>query len=149
MNPERSGSSPDQSPEAWGEIAQEYELAFERVSGQYSEQTLDALGISAGERVLDVAAGAGALSLLAARRGATVLATDFAPGMIARHELQDPEAYWTAFTRSAPPLAYLFGRLSPEQVAAVGRAYVAALRAQAKDGAPVLEAEACLGIGIA
>src|SRR5690606_18153717 len=37
-----------------------------------------------GSRVLDVAAGTGALALAAARAGAQVLATDFAPGMVAR-----------------------------------------------------------------
>lgn len=37
-----------------------------------------------GERVLDVAAGTGALALEAAAGGARVLATDFSPGMVER-----------------------------------------------------------------
>ena len=43
-------------------------------------------GLRPGERLLDVAAGTGALGLPAARFGAQVLATDIAPAMIERLE---------------------------------------------------------------
>lgn len=43
---------------------------------------LDAAGVRSGSRVLDVAAGAGGQSLAAARRGASVLATDISPAIL-------------------------------------------------------------------
>lgn len=48
-----------------------------------SHQLLDALGVGDGDRVLDVAAGHGNCALAAARRGATVVASDFSPVMVA------------------------------------------------------------------
>jgi ubiquinone/menaquinone biosynthesis C-methylase UbiE len=44
--------------------------------GEATEHMLDAAGVGPGARVLDVAAGAGGQSLAAARRGASVVATD-------------------------------------------------------------------------
>jgi SAM-dependent methyltransferase len=63
----------------------DYELIAEPFTQPYAEQAVVlAGGVRAGTRVLDVAAGTGALTLLAARAGAHVLGTDFAPGMVAR-----------------------------------------------------------------
>lgn len=47
-----------------------------------SERLVEALGIGPGQDVLDVAAGHGNCAVAAARRGAAVTATDFAPGMV-------------------------------------------------------------------
>ena len=155
--------SPDQIAENWGAIAADYERAFEGLSTQYAAHALRLLELRPGERVLDVAAGTGTFSLQAARAGAEVLATDFAPGMVDRlkarmeaagfqsvtvvtstatQQILEPEAYWADFTRSAPPLAFLFGKLGPERTAVVGQAYLEALRAQAEDGVPTLSVEA-------
>jgi len=60
--------------------------AIEDWLGPATDRMLDAAGISAGARVLDVAAGAGGQTLAAARRaGATglVLATDISPAILA------------------------------------------------------------------
>jgi ubiquinone/menaquinone biosynthesis C-methylase UbiE len=76
--------SPDQNPENWSDIATDYEQVFQPLSTQFAAETLRRLDLKPGERVIDVAAGTGAFSLQAARAGAHVLATDFAPGMIAR-----------------------------------------------------------------
>lgn len=48
-----------------------------------SQQLLDALSVGPGDRVLDVAAGHGNCALAAAQRGATVVASDFSPVMLA------------------------------------------------------------------
>ena len=51
-----------------------------------SAAALDLVGLKADETFLDVAAGPGGLGLAAARLGATVLATDWAPAMVAQFE---------------------------------------------------------------
>ena len=61
-----------------------YEATAHRITGLVSNTALDLVGVGPGTRILDIAAGAGALSGPAAERGATVLATDFAPGMVWR-----------------------------------------------------------------
>ncbi|HET6405922.1 MAG TPA: methyltransferase domain-containing protein [Candidatus Thermoplasmatota archaeon] len=50
----------------------------------FSEAALEATKLAPGERALDVASGPGALALAAARAGARVVATDFAPAMVER-----------------------------------------------------------------
>jgi ubiquinone/menaquinone biosynthesis C-methylase UbiE len=49
-----------------------------------SQAILDACAISAGQELLDVAAGTGNLALLAAREGAAVVASDLTPAMVER-----------------------------------------------------------------
>jgi ubiquinone/menaquinone biosynthesis C-methylase UbiE len=267
--------SPDQIPERWSAIAPAYEHVFEGLSSQFAADALRLLQLRPGMRVIDVAAGTGAFSLLAARSGAQVLATDFAPGMVARlreriaaggltgitadvmdgqalavpdasfdagvsvlgliffpdirkgieelrrvlrpggraaivcwgdvrdfqlltpvmqairkvvpefqppstppvwarlagsdslrHEMEtagfrgvrittltrtlkieSPEAFWADFTRSAPPLAYLFEQIGPDRTAAVGRLYLESLVAGSGDDSPTVSTEACIGIG--
>jgi ubiquinone/menaquinone biosynthesis C-methylase UbiE len=267
--------SPDQLPDGWGAIAADYEMAFEGLTTQFAADVLGLLGLQPGERVIDVAAGTGAFSLMAARAGIEVLATDFAPGMVARireriaaanvsgisagvmdgqaltvadasfdasvsilgliffpdiakglselrrvlrsggraavvcwndpgslpmmtllvrsirkvvpdfrppaalpvwarlagpssvrdqmlaagfrevqvttstgHlKIESPRSFWTHFTCSAPPLAYLFKELGPERTEAVGREYLEALSAESDDGTPTLRVEGCIGVG--
>lgn len=77
-------TTPDQVAQGWSDVADAYDRGIAPFLTQYARDALDAAGAREGARVLDVAAGSGALSLEAARRGARVLATDFAPGMIER-----------------------------------------------------------------
>ncbi|WP_375286076.1 class I SAM-dependent methyltransferase [Sphingomonas sp.] len=64
-------------------FARVYEATAHRNTGQIAAVALDRVGgIGWGTRVLDIAAGAGALSVPAALRGASVLAIDHAPGMV-------------------------------------------------------------------
>jgi SAM-dependent methyltransferase len=74
--------SPDRTPDAWSAGAEGYEAAFAPFTGPFSDEALRLTGVGPGTRVLDVAAGSGALSRRAARLGADVLATDFASGMV-------------------------------------------------------------------
>ena len=79
--------TPDQQPDAWSSSAAGYDEAFAGFTGPYADSLLDATGLSEDHDVLDVAAGTGALTLRAARRGAkSVHGTDFAPGMVAALE---------------------------------------------------------------
>lgn len=72
----------DQLPDTWSSVAAEYDQSFAGYTGAYSDDLLDIVAIDGMEQVLDVAAGTGAFSLRAARLGAEVTATDFAPGMV-------------------------------------------------------------------
>lgn len=70
-------------PHMTDDFARVYERTANRNTGQIAAAALDRVGdVRWGTRVLDIAAGAGALSVPAALRGATVLAIDNAPGMI-------------------------------------------------------------------
>jgi ubiquinone/menaquinone biosynthesis C-methylase UbiE len=71
-------------PEAWDAIAEGYDLYVSPQEVDLAKQALALVGLKAGERFLDVAAGPGGLSLPAARLGAKVLATDWSPAMIDR-----------------------------------------------------------------
>ena len=56
-----------------------------------SHELCDACAVSAGQEVLDVAAGDGNFALACAREGASVVASDFAPGMVARGRARSEE----------------------------------------------------------
>jgi ubiquinone/menaquinone biosynthesis C-methylase UbiE len=71
-------------PEAWDAIAEGYDLHVAPQEVELANEALRLVGLKAGERFLDVAAGTGGLSLPAARVGAQVLATDWSPAMIDR-----------------------------------------------------------------
>lgn len=68
----------------WDGAAERYERAAHPYTARYVEAALAWVPLTAASRVLDVAAGTGALALAAAESGAQVLATDFSPGMVAR-----------------------------------------------------------------
>jgi ubiquinone/menaquinone biosynthesis C-methylase UbiE len=70
--------------EAWDAIAEGYDRYVAPQELELAEEALALVGLKPGERVLDVAAGTGGLSLPAARLGARVLATDWSPAMIER-----------------------------------------------------------------
>ena len=77
----------DHAPaEAWDAIAAGYAEHVAPSEQRISALALDLVGLRADESFLDVAAGPGGLGLAAARRGATVLATDWAPAMLAQFD---------------------------------------------------------------
>jgi ubiquinone/menaquinone biosynthesis C-methylase UbiE len=69
-------------PEAWDAIAVGYDQFVAPGEEPFALDALRLVGLQAGERFLDVAAGSGGLSLPAARLGASVMATDWSPAMI-------------------------------------------------------------------
>lgn len=73
-----------QRPQEWDVVAEKYERAFVKVSRKFAAHALRLASVQAGMRVLDVAAGTGALTLAAARAGAQVDAIDFSPVMVGR-----------------------------------------------------------------
>lgn len=73
-----------ENPDNWDTEAQHYEKTAHPFTERYAEAALARVALTPDCRVLDVAAGTGALALLAARTGAKVLATDFSSGMIVR-----------------------------------------------------------------
>lgn len=74
------------SPDAWERLAAGYDEFVAPGEEPFASEALRMVGLRAGESFLDVAAGTGGLSLPAARLGARVLATDWAPAMVARFE---------------------------------------------------------------
>ena len=68
--------------EAWDAIAEGFDRYVAPQEAELASEALRMVGLEAGERFLDVAAGTGGLSLPAARLGAEVLATDWSPAMM-------------------------------------------------------------------
>lgn len=71
---------------AWDQIAEGYDKYVSDTEIWLANEALRLVGLRKGQTFLDVAAGAGGLSLPAARLGAKVLATDWSPEMIRRFE---------------------------------------------------------------
>lgn len=67
----------------WDKAASHYQATAHPFTARFAEAALQRVSLTPESRVLDVAAGTGALALAAARTGAQVLATDFSPGMVA------------------------------------------------------------------
>jgi len=72
--------------EAWDAIAAGYRRYVAPQEAALVDEALRLVGLKAGERFLDVAAGTDALSLPAAHLGARVVAIDFSPAMIEQFE---------------------------------------------------------------
>lgn len=72
-----------ENPDHWDVATRQYRQTAHPFTARYAEAALARVALTPESRVLDVAAGTGALALAAARSGARVLATDFSPGMVA------------------------------------------------------------------
>jgi SAM-dependent methyltransferase len=73
---------PDQRPDAWSATAADYHAFSAHVTLPFAEDAARLVSLGPNSRVIDVAAGTGNFTFAAARRGASVLATDFAPAML-------------------------------------------------------------------
>jgi SAM-dependent methyltransferase len=68
--------------EGWSRIPEGYHRFFGPITGRAAEPLLDAAGVRAGMRVLDVATGPGYVAGRAAARGASVVGIDFSPQIL-------------------------------------------------------------------
>jgi SAM-dependent methyltransferase len=75
---------PDQQPGRWDNHVAVYEAVFERLTDAFARRAIDRLGLKSGHHLIDVAAGSGGAALIAAARGAHVLAVDASPRMVSR-----------------------------------------------------------------
>jgi ubiquinone/menaquinone biosynthesis C-methylase UbiE len=73
-----------EKPDHWDAAATHYEKTAHPFTARFAEDALARVALTPASRVLDVAAGTGALALAAARTGAQIVATDFSPGMVGR-----------------------------------------------------------------
>jgi SAM-dependent methyltransferase len=77
------GPSPADNPHMTDDFARVYELTGNRITAPVAMEAFRRVSpVGHGARVLDIAAGAGALSIPAAFSSASVLAVDIAPGMV-------------------------------------------------------------------
>ena len=75
---------PDQCSERWDDHVVLYEEVFEPLSLAFARKAIEKLRLGAGDRVLDIAAGAGGPTIAMAEMGAHTTAIDASAGMIAR-----------------------------------------------------------------
>lgn len=93
---------------AWAGSAAAYEAGFGRLCAYPVPQLLDAAGVAAGVRVLDVGTGTGSAAAAAGARGARVVAVDAEPDM-ARHAARAvPDA--SVHVAALPQLPYADGQ---------------------------------------
>jgi SAM-dependent methyltransferase len=74
----------------WENKAGGYDRLVGHVTSRFAEPLLDAANVTGGTRVLDVATGPGHVAARAAERGASVVAVDVAPAMVALAERLHP-----------------------------------------------------------
>ena len=75
---------PDQQPHRWDDHVSVYETVFEPFTLQFAQAAISALGLGAGQTVLDVGAGSGGAALAMAEQGLRVTAIDASPRMVDR-----------------------------------------------------------------
>lgn len=75
-------SSPLTQPDSWNFVAEGYLAEIAPLHVHYARDALELARLPGNARVLDVAAGPGTLSLLAAERAERVVAVDFSAGML-------------------------------------------------------------------
>ncbi|HEX6014082.1 MAG TPA: methyltransferase domain-containing protein [Geminicoccaceae bacterium] len=120
--------------ERWGAKAESYDRLTGQVTRRLVEPLLDAAGVRAGTRVLDVATGPGHLAAAAAARGAKVTGVDIAAGMLAVAAARHPQVEFVQADAEALPFppaefdavvgAFVMNHLPRPEVAVAGFASV-------------------------
>ncbi|MBI3517098.1 MAG: methyltransferase domain-containing protein [Proteobacteria bacterium] len=88
----------------WQDAATRYSGSFAHATAGYVAPLLDAVGCSAGARLLDVACGPGPVSAAAAQPGCIVIGVDFSPAMLAEARRRVPTATFQEGDAEALPL---------------------------------------------
>jgi SAM-dependent methyltransferase len=88
--------------DVYGRGAQAYARVLDPTLEPMALHTIDIAGIAAGDRVMDLATGTGAIARAAARTGARVAALDLSRGMLAAARDLSPRSI--AFIRADAPL---------------------------------------------
>lgn len=78
----------------WQGAAAEYDATFADATMPFAEALLDAAGVTAGTRVLDVCCGTGIVTAAAAARGAQPIGFDFSPAMLNQARQWHPELHF-------------------------------------------------------
>ena len=107
----------------WAGRATAYERGFARLTAHTAGALLDAAGVEAGTRVLDVGTGPGVVAGAAAARGARVTAVDAEPSMATVTRIKDE------FDRLVARYAVDAGQVALPAVAVLGSGQRAADRA--------------------
>lgn len=81
VDPEADRALKDKHRTMWGTIG-DYDAVASAFTLELGRILVDLVGVSEGDRVLDVAAGTGAVAIPAARAGARVVASDLAPELL-------------------------------------------------------------------
>jgi len=91
--------SPLAAPEPWNLVADDYTLELLPMFELFSRDALGLAPTAAGARLLDVAAGPGTLTLMAAKSGRSLAAIDFSPQMVANLKRRLNDAHLDADVR--------------------------------------------------
>jgi ubiquinone/menaquinone biosynthesis C-methylase UbiE len=89
--------------EGWQRVGGAYSDSFGRITRQSAEPLLDAVGLRAGMRLLDVCCGPGFVTLAAAARGAGAVGADLTAAMFAATRRAHPELEFRAADAQALP----------------------------------------------
>lgn len=87
----------------WQKVAGPYAETFAALTAQSIAPLLDAVGVTNGTRLLDIATGPGHLAAAAARRRARATGLDFSSEMVARARAAHPHAEFTVGDAQALP----------------------------------------------
>lgn len=87
----------------WERAAQGYEASFATATRQFIPALLDAAGVAAGDRALDVCCGPGFVAAAAAERGAIAAGVDFSAAMLAVARARHPGLGFTQGDAEALP----------------------------------------------
>jgi ubiquinone/menaquinone biosynthesis C-methylase UbiE len=89
----------------WQQAAAEYDATFARATARFVEALLDAAGVNAGMKVLDVCCGTGLVTAAAAARGARTNGLDFSSAMLKQARQSHPELQFDEGDAAALPYA--------------------------------------------
>ena len=89
----------------WQHAAAEYDATFARATAPFVEALLDAAGVTAGTKVLDVCCGTGLVTAAATVRGAMPIGLDFSSAMLKQARQSHPELQFDEGDAAALPYA--------------------------------------------